>query len=272
MAIGDGGMAWAEEPARFTTSQELPYQAHWGPYTVTVVALSRGEQRFRVSSQEGEVLREIRAPFINLVDYPDLDGRGQFEFLRVITHPRQNTLADIRTYCFTRRGGLRNVLAMPYGFDSAHDLDGDGRPELISDSPAPLEWTAGLSHGCGPSVSVVLRWDGKRYVVANRRYRELVRTNADVYRESFLKAVQRYEKPEADAAISRDEILGAALGYWANLATIGEEAKAQEFVAPKLPPGMREHFLGSFAEVRERLAKVPATIQVNQRRSIKDGE
>ena len=258
-------------PAGLQRQLEPPYSAAWGGYTVTVVSLSVVQQRFRIQAPGGEVLREIRAPFINLVDYPDLDGRHRHEFLRVVTHPESNRLADIRTYCFTRRGGLRNVLAMPYGFDTLLDLDGDGRPELISDDPAPLEWISGLAHGFDPSVPVVLRWDGKRYVVASHRFPAVARRKADAYRVELFLSLQRFRENlagDGSDSSTRDQALRAALGYWASLATLGEEQKAQPWLVRTLHPSLRDTFLESLPEVRQQLALLPSQITTDSRRKI----
>jgi hypothetical protein len=254
----------SESPPPFTIEDEPPYRAQWGSYVVTVTptvfTTSGSEQRFGITDASGNPLLEIRAPFINLVDYPDLDGRHGGDFIRIITHPESNTLADIRTYCFTRRGGLRKILAMPYTFDTLRDLDGDGRPELISDSPAPLEWAAGLCHGCCPSVMVVLRWNGKHYVVATRRFPNIARRKAAEYRGEFLRVMRRFDQ-NGDAHASHDTLMSPALGYWANLALIGDEARAEKEILRRLPSRLREELPAVGPELRGRLAQIPKSIR-----------
>jgi hypothetical protein len=230
-----------------------------------VVSLPEADYRFRIADSSGHVLREIHAPFIDRVDYPNLSGLGSSEELRVIASPTNNTIAEIRTYCFTRRGGVRNILLMPDGFGVLRDLDHDGRPELLADDAAPLEWVDGLSHGCCPSVMLVLRWDGDRYVTANRRFQTVPLSKARKYREEFLTALRRFKDPQG-GEVTRDDLLGPAIGYWANLATIGQQTIARRWLLTKLPEILRGAFTDSLPEVRERLAKIPEQITISQRR------
>ena len=237
----------------FHQDTPLPWHTRWGRYDVSIDQLETRDQRFRITDSAGQVLREIRAPFIDEVSFPDLSGRGRSEELRVITHPEQNTLGDIRTYCFSLRPSLHRILAMRYGFQKVRDLDHDGRPELISDDPAPLEWTAGLCHACCPSVIVVLRWDGRHYVVANRRFPSVALRKAHVYRGEFLEALHRFQQAGEDEGPTLNDIMGPAIGYWANAATVGRQEDARRWIVARLLPAWREQFLGSLPEIQERL-------------------
>ena len=139
----------------------LPYRVAWGPYTVSVEGARKHPtigRRVRILDRKGRSLREVDAFYVGQVDFLDLDGSGVGE-LRVAAEPDNNIVADRRTFCFTRRGRLHNVLVMPSEFDRLQDLGHDGRPELLSKNWAPLEYVGDLCHACSPPIYLILRWN-----------------------------------------------------------------------------------------------------------------
>ncbi len=245
------------------------YDVQWGPYRVAVVQAAGAWMQFRISDAQGQVLREIGAFSIDHVDYPDLSGRGLGEELRVEASQMDNTLRDRRTFCFSQRGPLRNVLTMVYGFDEVRRLGRSRRSILISDDPAPLEWAAGLCHGCCPWVRVVLTWNGDGYVIGNRRFPSTVRRAARAYRVEIEKAIRGLKNSGDSTVMTRSELLGLAIGYWANLRTIGEERIAQRWLLRRLPVYYRSDFLEDLPEIRDRLDALQNELWVSQERVVK---
>lgn len=250
----------------------LPYRVAWGLYTVTVEATGTDEKhanRVQILDRAGRVQREINAQTVSKVDFVALDGEGRRN-LRVVTAPGNNLQAHIRTYCFTCRGGLRNVLVMPYEFDHIQDLDRDGRPEILGDNWAPLEYSGGggLCHAAYPPVYLILRWDGGRYTVANRRFPAVVRAEVAKKKKQFLKELEKFNDPQGKG-LSWDYLVGDALGIWADLSLIGRQREAQRWLLPHLlHQFMRENFLEMLPGVRKRLAKLPAQVRPDQSRRL----
>lgn len=250
LSVANIPAAAAPTPAPFDLDlAKLPYKAHWGSYIVSVPS----ENIVRISDSSGRALKEIRPPgAIETVDYPDMSGHGDCEEVRIVATPGNNTLADWRTYCFSRKGGLHPVLEMRGMFlDSVRALDHSARPELLVDDAGALEWIGSVSHGDCPQVRLVLQWNGRSYVIANRKFPKIIRGKADWYRQESLRA---WKSKDGDGA------LGAAFGYWANLAMIDQEASARQWALSKLPDGLRERFFETLPEIRERLAKIPSRI------------
>ena len=258
-------------PQAFDSIKDSPfYHVAWGPYTVSVEKTGKNAvtaNRCWISNHAGRVLKEINAAYILSVDYPDLAGHGHGEELCIVTAPYSNLLAKIRTYCFTRHDGLRNILAVPGQFDQASDLGEDGQEELISDDHAPLEYVADLCHTCSPPVWLALRWDGRRYTVANRRFPAAVWMEVR-HKEKLLAAdLVRFQDPQNEFP-SKEEIVGQALGIWADLASIGQSRTARLWLLARLPPEPARSFLEGVPEVAERLARVPAQLTTDQSRVI----
>ena len=235
-----------------------PYRARWGPYTVTVENLDELHARLRIQNRRGDVLREVRAVSIDTVDYPRLNRHGPAA-LRVYAQPLVNILGDRRTFVFTRAGSLRNVLVMPEGFDAVLDLGHDGRRELIVDTVAPLENVADVCHACSPDLTLALGWDGHRYVSENRRFPWLARRKARFYQQKFLWA---RDHPDDFP----DHQIAPAVGYWANMETVGDGRPALHWLMRKMPRWARRSFLEALPDVRARLARLPRQITVSQQR------
>lgn len=255
-----------EKPKSFKLFQDhLPYKVQWGEYIVSVVSINPESYRFTITSNDGKVQKEIKACFLDSVDFPNLSGKGENDDIRVVTSPGNNTLSNIRTYCYTRRSALRNILAMPGEFEETRDLNHDGRPEIISDNPAPLEWVGDLCHGCCPSVTLVLQWRENRYVVANRKFPLLSQQNAEDYKSRAFSAINHLEE---SGSVTHDDIMGPAVGYYANSALIGEGGTACQKLKEKMPPSMYQKFIAIVPDVNKRLSHIPKTITTTNSRII----
>ena len=248
-------------PIPMSYDTPLPYKTLWGPYTVSVVRLrDNNGDRFQILDAHGNVLREIKAPRMQEVTYLHLSGRGPAD-LRVLAFPESNIIHDRRTFVFSRVGGLHNVLVMPDGFDSVRDLGHDGRCELIADTIAPLEYVDDVCHGCSPALMLVLWWDGHRYRIQNRRYPWLARREAYHFREHLLDSLH-------DSTLPAEARMAPAIGYWANMETVGAGRPALRWLMRKMPRSARREFLAALPDVRVRLARLPHQITVNQQRVI----
>ena len=251
----------------------LPYRARWGEYFVSVEATGddpRVANRLRISDHAGRVLKEINAGYIDAVDYPILNGRGGGEQLRVTTAPDNNLLANRRTYCFTRQDRLRNTLIMPCGIDQFRDLNGDGRPELLSDNPAPLEYVdgGGLCHAAYPPIYLVLQWNGEHYILANRRFPRVVRAQLNQKRKLFLEHVQEFQDQQTEGP-SWDYLVGDAVGIYADMASTGQRKQACRWLLARLPSAfVRKQFLEILPTVKQRLMATPSLVTTDQHRII----
>ncbi len=232
-------------------------KVRWGPYTIMVEHSDEPSARLRIFDGRGVMRRDIRATFID-VDFPHLSRRGPAA-LRVVASPNSNILQDRRTLVFSRVGGLHNLLVMPDDFDAIRDLGHDGRRELVVESTA-LEYVAGVCHGCSPELMLALGWNGHQYVVQNRRFPWLARRKARFYQRKVLAA--RYGGSDEGF----DGYVAPAIGYWANMATIGRSRSARRWLMRHIPRGARQWFLESLPDVRARLARLPRQITVSQQR------
>lgn len=235
-----------------------PYQVQWGPYTIRLETLTGLQERLRVLNARSDVLREVRAEEI-VIDFPHLSGHGPAA-LRVIARPQSNIIHDQRTFVFTRTGSVRNVLVMPCGFDNIRNLGHGGNRELIADDPAPLEYVADVCHACSPHLMLVLGWDGHQYKVENRRFPRLARRKARYYHRQLLEA---RDHPDA---FYLDHEVASAVGYWANLETVGAGKFALHWLMRQMPRQIRLRFLAALPNVRSRLAQLPQQITVSQQR------
>lgn len=246
--------------------QNFRYDVIWKGYRVTVERSSDVQHRFRIWDRAGHVLREIRAPFIHFVRFANLTGRAAEGELLVLAAPLHNTIGDRRLYAFTRLPRLRNVLAMPEGYDELRDLDQDGRPEIILAAAYPFEWRMGGHRS--PTVAVVLRWEQARYVVRTRRYPGIAREMTRRYREEFQKRTAAWEQLEVVPGGDLYATAVAAAGYWASRAVLGEDRAAASWVRPKLPLPERENFGEHLDQLRQGLREIPRMIRTDQRRVI----
>jgi hypothetical protein len=232
---------------------------HWGPYLLAMAEDTRDHKRFRVIDRGGRCVREVRSQRIGSIDTVML-GDGMDSALSVTTRPEGNAVNEVWQYIFVRgRHGIRNLLIVQggvFGDDidgSVRDLDHDGHAELVVDSPAPLEYLSKLCHACCPSVVLIIGRNGHRYVLRNRHFARFARRKAREYRIRLMEAMRRKEVVDT-------ECLASAIGYYANLWTIGEGRKARHWLMRRLPASARRLYLGSEAEVEARLIGMPKLI------------
>jgi hypothetical protein len=260
LSLALGPMVWGGAPKELSSSSDLPYATKWGQYIVSADETQDGKERFQLKDGKGRVVQEIRSDFICEVTFPNMDGKGRGDFLKVVVRPQQNTLADIRTFVFSKRGGLHNILKLTFGFEELRDLDGDGRPELISHNAAPFEWIDPVCHGADPDLFMVLKWTGKAYQYQNRAFAKTVREHARGLARELEPGLAKVLKTPPEESYVYGELLGSALGYWACLATIGEEKVAENWLRTRMNEKQYGIFLESLAEMRERLAGAPKLI------------
>src|SRR5262249_11979550 len=147
--------------------EKLPYRAQWGAYTVLVEKTGKEEfapERVRILDGSGSVLREIQDQRFIDVSFPELNGGGTPEL--AVSAFSGGAHCCVTLYYFTQDGGLRNLLIFDAGnsdISDLKDLNGDGRPELIASSDV-LAYFGGLSYADSPGLSLVIGWDGARYV------------------------------------------------------------------------------------------------------------
>lgn len=88
------------------------------------------------------------------------------------------------------------------------------------------EWAGSICHACGPDVAVAFRWNGHRCDNVTRSYPRSAADTAEAYRRSLLKG----------DFWSRDYRIGAAMGYYANMAEIGRDREARRWLRRHLSP------------------------------------
>lgn len=263
-----GASAATAPPAKYD-EEKLPYQAQWGAFTILVEKAGTEEfapERARILGAGGKVLREIRDQRITAVEFPEMNGGGAAE-LAVEGYSAGAHCCSTRYY-FTQDGGLKNLLifdARNYGVSEVKDLNGDGRMELIADSDVLAYWH-GLSFAGSPSITLVIGWDGSRYVNQTRRYPERSRKDAGKYRSEFLKVL----KSRAEGA--EEGRRAAAIGYYCNSLAIGEGPAARAWLLSRMPPATRRWFLAGEKDLGRMLAESRRKIRVSQAAILKPRE
>lgn len=219
----------------------------WGQYNVVMYYHVEDWVQVQVQIQDrrGEVLREIWSSGKMLEDdnFVELTGGGTPE-LHIQTYSGGAHCCYV-DYYFTQDGGLRNLLIF-LGSNSAiyevKDLNGDGRPELIANNDT-LAYFDDLSHGSSPYMTMVIGWDGKRYVDQTRRYPALARQEARKYQTELLEDPIDYS------------LRSVALGYYAISLVIGEGQAARAWLLKHADKETKEWLLSNEEELRRQLAK-----------------
>lgn len=189
----------------------------WGQYSVVIYEVPTESddrsQRLQIQDRHGKVLREIQSPGGTDVKFLEMTGGADLDLYVRAYNRGSCCLADLY---FTQEGGLRNLLIFIGGIGGIRelrDLNRDGRPELIASNDVLLYFDD-LSKPESPIMVMVIGWDGKQYRDQTRRYPTFARKKAQEYRKEFKKGDS-----------------GAALGYYANSLTIGEDTAARAWHA-----------------------------------------
>jgi hypothetical protein len=248
---------------------KLPYRARWGPYSLVVDAVpghteeSDPRQVLRLTDASGKLVKEVRGNRFAVVEAVELTGKGGPE-LHATTFTGGAHCCSTEYY-FTRDGGtVRNLLV----FDSANgginghkDLNGDGRREILAANDA-FAYFEGIAYAFSPHVPMTLAWDGTRYTDATAKFPARARQEARYYQTEFLKA--RAAKDE----LAEETRRALALGYYANLAAVGEEARAAAWLRKNAPRPSRDWVLRRAPLIRRTLLASRKKIGASQARVV----
>ena len=244
-------------------ANQVPYRTAWGPYTVTVESVGKGDlapQRLRILDRSGRTRIEVDDRQITDVETVPLTGRGSDDLH--VTAYTGGAHCCSTDYFFSRRGGLHNVLVFGGGNDGINairDIDGDGRPEVLASNDV-LAYVGDLAYAGSPHLPLVLKWDGRRFVDRTARFPRLVMSRVGEFRKAL---VDNATKSGEEADLERR--YGAA-GYYGCMLLLGRGTEAARWVGRYLPPGDRAWFRRYRPEAREALAATPGKIRVVQRR------
>lgn len=229
----------------------LPYWAHWGKYLVVVEEVradgcDEGDcrQRVRILDDRGALAREIDGYWFSEVNTVELTGRAPAELhLSDWTGGAYSASTDLY---FTQEGGLRNILIFEgnhLGVQEVKDLNGDGIPEIIAESPA-LEGFSGYTfHRCHPLIAV-LDWKGEKYLDQTGRYPQQTLPLCRELRQDLREAI-------ADRDASDWAVQDMAAAYYGNMLRIGRGDQARRWLLSRLPKYPKEWLLAYETELRE---------------------
>jgi len=120
----------------------------------------------------------------------------------------------------------------------------------VARSGGLLEWAGGICHACGPAVAVVFAWDGRRLRDVTRSNPQYALDTANSYRRQILKG-QFY---------SNDYAVGAAMGYYANMAQIGRGPYARRWLKRHVSNKQYEWLEETIPDIDKQLAKIPGMV------------
>ncbi len=231
-----------------------PYRTRWGRYTVRIDEV--GEYyRLRVVDTAGRVQREVRAEDILGVEYPVLKP-GHLPALQVWVAAGGVAESSERTYLFSGEHGVRNILIFTGEISQIRHPRGGGKADLIADSSVPMQYFTGFDHyGCG-TVMLALRWNGSRYVLADRHFPWLARCQARTDRQDLVDAAKSERRDPTQ--------VGMALGACANLWTIGQGASYYPWLRKQMTRAGWQWFLSAQPELRTRMDALGQMVSVSQ--------
>ncbi len=272
-------LALAAPPAMSASSApkfemgRVPWTGAWGPYTLSVgkkADQARGEyapENARVSDAQGILMKEVRADRILVLDFVEMNGRGAPELHLSATSGGAHCC--VTDYYFTHDGGaVRNLLIMEGangGVNGEKDLNGDGYKEIILANDA-LAYFGGNPYAATPWMTMIVGWNGRRYVDQTRRFPQRSRQQATEYRNELWAARRKTD----DMA----EILRRmnALGYYANALVTGDELLATNWIRRYAPRSTRNWLLRQRAQVKAAVAESANKISVSQVKTFGDWE
>jgi len=222
----------------YDLTSPFPTTARWGRYSV-VIDRHNTEKRLRIVDGGGITRKELHAVFFKSVKIVQF-GTNQHTALWVEAAPLSNIYQHKRTYLFEAEPQLRNSLVVEGYVDHVRILR-SGQVLLASNSFAVMEWVGDLCHACAPNVTLLIGRHHGRFVLENRRYPELARAEALAERAQLPTA----PTPDFDA--------GSAIGYYANLATIGHGHQALVDLRQRLTARQWDRFNDDLADIDRRL-------------------
>ena len=222
----------AGAPAPPYVPGRLPYRLKWGSYTV-VADVKRDKdggydgKQVRVVDARGRTLQQVGSDRVDAVRLVKPLVAGE-EGLLVRLSGGNSGLADFHGF----GAGAASRFVVSDALDVAvKDLDGDGTAEVAATYRFSDLDGGGEHHG--PLVTVVYRWDGKRFAEATKRFPEASRVRAKEYQAQLL-ASERASTPSQGGAEdkesadkeSNDGLRDAVLGYTANARFAGDAVEA----------------------------------------------
>jgi hypothetical protein len=226
----------------------LPKRWTWNGYSV-VLDKTKTEDRLRIIDAAGITRKEMHAVFFNSIKTVQFDAHGHTA-LWVEAAASSNIVQHKRTYFFQAETSLRNVLVVAGYVDHVRILP-SGQVMLATNSFAVMEWVADICHACAPNVTLLIGRHHGRFVLENRRYPQPALSEALAYRTAM------------QSSPTNDFNIGDAIGYYANLATIGRGREALHYIRHHLPPERWEQFRQSRAEVDKRLRSMSQVFWVS---------
>lgn len=247
--------------------QPLPYQARWGTYRIVVEKYGRqdqeAQQRVRILDAKGRTLREVRGHWITRVDTVELTGRAPDE-LHIQESSRHMYCCTTDVY-FTCEGGLHNLLifrGQDLGIQAIKDLNGDGRPEIIAQNPALMDFS-GWTFARSTILITVLGWNGRRYTDATRTYPQRSLDTARMYQKEITGCLS---ERDSEGESHRDwRVEGRVTGYYANMIAIGRGREARAWIIRHVPRFIRGWLNEHEQELRQIIATaLPRRSRVSQ--------
>jgi hypothetical protein len=240
---------------------KLPYRVKWGDYTVVVNRAGPYREYVRILDRKGRMQREIRDSEIGYIGFVEVTGKGTPE-LHVLGSTG-GAHCCYREYYFTREGGdVRNLLAFDGGngaLREVRDLNGDGRPELIAANDA-LDSFGGMAHAVSPQLTMVLGWNGSRYVDQTRKYPRRARADAAAYRKELLGGLKMTEEHREEFLRSR------VLGLYGSAIATGDEAEAEAWLRKNAPRATLTWLLSQKGKVRRAVLRSSSKISAGRNR------
>ncbi len=232
-------------------SQKLPYRAAWGSNRVVVERTGQDFPRVRARALDASrrVLRQVNEWDIADVAFHEIAPRGLPEL--VVTGYSGGAHCCFMDYVFTADGGVKTLLVFAGGngrISAVQDLDGDGWSELIAHNDA-LAYFDDLCYACSPGLTIVIGWDGRRFIDRTRRFPQFARREAAEERKRFLTAL-----PSTDQ-YAEEERRSAALGYFANMILLGEGPAARTWLLARAPESTRRWLVAEERDLRNALAR-----------------
>jgi hypothetical protein len=248
-------------------TSHLPFRAPWGPYRIVIDQIGHDEDgsplRLRIVGRRGRTLREVRAWAITNVSEVRLLGRSATEL--DVSLSSGGAYASFTEVYFTRRHGLRNLLVFDggdLGVREVSDLNADGVPEIVAESPLLMDFSGYHFHRAWPVVTI-LGWNGERYIHVTRRYPGRSLKQAGLRRSGTLAAIRPGAEPPHFGKIE-DQIAA----YYANMLAAGQGAKARLWLAANLPIAKWTWFRRHERELRRLVAHPPHGPYSTRRRVI----
>ena len=224
----------------------LPYQAHWGEYTVRVTGKIDAEDvntfanlTFKITDRRGRLVKALGGR-IEEVEFVKM-GTHLPTAIHVLWQEEGAGHYGYTDYIFTRQDGVRCALMFEgddFGIESFRDLNGDGQKEILAAS-AVLAYD-GYSFASSPAVFMIFGWNGKEYVNQTPRFAWRVRLKGANYQNMVKKALRkiRYQTLHQKRDYGEwddDELHGAIAGYFGNLYEIRRKAETRLWLKKRLP-------------------------------------